>query len=172
MTNRPNADEYAPYYGEYIALVADGDIVSTLHGQLSDTLAIVQELPEEMGLHTYAPGKWTIKEMIGHVIDTERIMAYRALCIARGDHTPLPGFEQDDYVAHAAFNERTLADLMAEWELVRISTVALLRTLNDDHWRQRGTANDNPVSPLALAYIIAGHELHHRDMLRTRYLAS
>src|SRR4051794_37281635 len=111
---RPNSTEYAAYYGKYVTLVPDGDITMTLAAQLEDTLALLRALPEERGNYAYEAGKWSIKELLGHVIDTERIFAYRALRIGRNDKTPLPGFEQDDYVANTNFNARTLSSLLDE----------------------------------------------------------
>lgn len=118
---------------------------------------------------TYAPGKWSIKEVAGHIVDTERIMAYRLLRIARGDSTPLPGFEQDDYVRDGNFASRTLANLIEEFRLVRAATLALLQGLDGEALVRRGLADGKPVSARALAYIIAGHERHHLDILQQRY---
>lgn len=167
---KPDSTEYAPYYGKYVALINDDDIVAALGRQLDTTIAVLRGLSEAQGHHAYEPGKWSIKELLGHIIDTERIFAYRALRIARGDQTPLPGFEQDDYITHANFNAATLADLVTEFELVRRSNLALFKQLNDEAWLRRGMASDNPVSVRALAYIIAGHEVHHLNILRSRYL--
>ena len=168
---RPETNEYAEYYGKYISLVPDGELVATLAAQLDATLALWRVVPEELGAHAYAPGKWTIKQMLGHVLDTERIMAYRALCIARGDQTPLPGFEQDAYVAQADFNARTIAELADEFAAVRRANLQLFKHLSAGEWQRRGTASGKPVSVRALAYIIAGHELYHQDLLKSRYLA-
>ena len=168
--SRPGADEYAPYYERYISRVPSGDLRGTLRAQLGTTLALMRGIPESKGDHRYASDKWTIKEVIGHIIDTERIMAYRALRIGRGDMTPLPGFDQDPYVANGNFGQRTLANLAEELEVVRRSTLILYQHLGEDALGRRGTASENPVTPRALAYIIAGHELHHVEILRTRYL--
>ncbi len=171
MNTKPGAEEYAPYYGKYVSLVPDGDIVGTLTKQLGDTLSAWRAVPADKAEHRYAPGKWTTKEMMAHVIDTERIMAYRALRIARGDKTALPGFEQDDFIAGGDWSNRTMADLADEFESVRKSNLYLFRNLSDAAWKQVGTASNNPVSARALAYIIAGHELYHQEILRDRYLA-
>lgn len=171
MNTKPGAEEYAPYYGKYVSLVPDGDIVGTLTKQLGDTLSAWRAVPADKAEHRYAPGKWTTKEMMAHVIDTERIMAYRALRIARGDKTALPGFEQDDFIACGDWSNRTMADLADEFESVRKSNLYLFRNLSDAAWKQVGTASNNPVSARALAYIIAGHELYHQEILRDRYLA-
>lgn len=167
---RPDAGEYAPYYEKYVSLVPAGDVVEILEGQMAETRALLRGLSEEQGASRYEPGKWSVKELVGHLVDGERVFAYRALRFARGDRTPLPGFEQDDYVAGGNFDARTLADLTDELEQVRRATLALLRPLDAEAWRRRGTASDNEVSVRALAHIIAGHELHHLRILRERYL--
>lgn len=167
---RPGADEYAPYYERYISRVPTGDLRGTLRAQLGTTLALLRGIGESKGDHRYGPNKWTIKEMIGHVIDTERIMAYRALRIGRGDTTPLPGFEQDPFVEHGNFGQRTLANLGEELEVVRRSTLILYQHLGEDALGRRGTASGHAVTPRALAWIIAGHELHHVEVLKTKYL--
>ena len=168
---RPAADEYAPYYGRYISRVPDGDLCVMLASQLADTLALVRAIPEQRGTHRYADGKWSIKEVIGHVSDTERIMSYRALRFARADQTPLPGFEQNDYVPVGGFDRRTLQDLSEELAAVRQATIHLLRHLDPAALTRGGTASGNRVSVRALAYIIAGHERHHVEILKTKYLA-
>lgn len=171
MRAKPEADEYAAYYGKYVSLIESDDIVAALEAQLNATLATLRELSEAQGTHAYEPGKWSIKELLGHIIDTERIFAYRALRIARGDQTLLPGFEQDGYIANANFNAATLADLATEFELVRRSNLAMFKNFSDEAWLRHGTASDNSVSVRALAYIIAGHEVHHLNILRSRYLS-
>jgi hypothetical protein len=168
---RPAEDEYAPYYGRYIGRVPDGDLCVMLASQLADTLALVRAIPEQRGTHRYADGKWSIKEVIGHLIDTERIMSYRVLRFARADETPLPGFEQNDYVPAGVFDRRTLQDLSEELAAVRQATIHQLRHLDPAALTRRGTASGNPVSVRALAYIIAGHERHHVEILKTKYLA-
>jgi hypothetical protein len=167
---RPSAEEYAPYYEKYVSLVPAGDVVETLERQGAETLALLRGLSEEQAASRYEPGKWSVKEVVGHIIDGERIFAYRALRFARGDRTPLPGFEQDDYVSGGDFDARTLSDLTDEFGHVRRATLALLRPLGEAEWRRTGTASDNEVSVRALAHIIAGHELHHLNVLRARYL--
>lgn len=166
----PEATEYAAYYGRYTSLVAGNDIMAALEDQPQHTLALLTGLGEEQGNYRYAPDKWSIKEMLGHLIDTERILAYRALCIARNDRTPLPGFEQDDYVRSGGFAECPLGYLMQEFVCVRDATVFLFEGLNPEAWMRRGIANQNEVSVRAIAYIIAGHELHHRQVLKEKYL--
>jgi uncharacterized damage-inducible protein DinB len=172
MTTRPDPSEYDAYFGKYIGLVPDGDIVSILSSQLENTLALLRTVPEEKAGHAYASGKWSIKEVVGHVIDTERIFGYRALRIGRNDKTPLAGFEQDDYVANSNFNARTLGSLMEEFAAVRRANVQLFKHFTDDEWQRRGTANEREISTRALAYNIAGHELHHVAALKSRYLVA
>lgn len=168
---KPDESEYADYYGRYVALVPDdAEIISVLHRQLGETLDLLRGVSETDGNMRYAPGKWSIKDVIGHISDTERIFAYRALRFARGDATPLPGFEQDDYVVNARFDDYNLAELADEFEYVRRATISLLKQFTDEAWQRSGIASDNPVSVRALAYIIAGHELHHRNILMSRYL--
>ena len=168
VTRRPDSNEYAPYYGKYISLVPEGDILVTLEKQLPDTLALLA--PREAdGDFRYAPGKWSVKESLGHVIDTERVFSYRALRIARNDKTPLAGFEQDDYVKYGPFAQCSLAALLEEFASVRKATVALFRGLDEAAWTRRGVASNNEVTVRALAYMIAGHELHHRRLFQQKY---
>ena len=166
---RPQPTEYAAYYEKYIAMVAGTDIVSVLEAQRLQMIQLFAARTERDGNFRYAPEKWTVKEVLGHVSDTERIFAYRALRIARQDQTALSGFEQDDYVLAGAFGERSLAELAEEFAHVRNATVALLRPLGEEAWARRGVANKDEVSVRALAFIIAGHELHHREILKERY---
>lgn len=170
LSERPDTSEYAPYYSGYVAHVPEGNVLELLAAQITDTAALLRSAGEALAGHRYAPGKWSIREVVGHVCDTERIMAYRALRIARADPTPLPGFEQDDYVAAARFEARTLSDLVAELESVRAATLSLLRGLDDAALRRRGVASGCDVSARALVFIIAGHERHHMSVLRSRYL--
>jgi DinB superfamily len=169
---KPDTTEYLPYYGKYISLVPDGDILAVLGKQIEETTDLLNSISESRASFRYAPDKWSIKELVGHVIDTERIFAYRALRFARNDKTPLPGYEQDDYVRSAAFDNCTLADLASEFKSVRQSTLFLFKHLDEDAWMRRGLANDAEASVRALAHIIAGHELHHREILRSRYLSA
>ncbi|MDT7604336.1 MAG: hypothetical protein QOF61_2333 [Acidobacteriota bacterium] len=168
---RPETNEYAPYYEKYVSLVSAGDIVETLQRQAAETLALLRSVSEERAASRYEPGKWSVKEVVGHVIDSERIFSYRALRFARNDQTPLPGYEQDDYTRAANYGARTISDLADEFESVRNATLSLLRSLDGEAWLRRGKANDNEVSVRALAHIIAGHELHHVGILRERYLS-
>lgn len=169
-TIRPATDEYLPYYSRYIDRVPEGDVLTTLSEQISETLALLRGLPDSVASYRYAPDKWTVNQLVGHVIDTEKIFGYRALRFARADTTPVPGYEQDDYARNSTFDSYPLSELASELEAVRRSTLYFFRHLDDDAWARRGVANNAEVSVRALAYIIAGHELHHREILRTRYL--
>lgn len=166
---RPQADEYASFYESYIALVPGNNVVSTLETQRLQVVQFFAGRSERDGNFRYAPNKWSVKEVLGHVTDSERIFVYRALRIARVDQTPLPGFEQDDYVRSGGFAERSLADLAEEFVAVRGASIAFFRSLSDAAWLRRGLANKNEVSVRALAFITAGHELHHRRILEERY---
>jgi hypothetical protein len=168
--SRPEATEYASYYGKYISLVPGDDVQTALGKQIEGTLALLRGLSESQGESRYAPGKWSVKEVIGHLIDAERIFAYRALRIARNDQTPLAGFNENNYVAQSDYHSRKLADLADEFEVVRKANLYLLRNLDDNSWTRRGVASDYEVSVRAIAYIIAGHELHHLEIIRSRYL--
>jgi hypothetical protein len=168
---RPATSEYAPYYGTYVNRVPEGDICQILEGQLAKTQALLTKAGESRASHRYAPEKWSIREVIGHVIDTERIFACRALCFARADKNPLPGFDQDLYVRFANFEARTLSDLVTEFDLVRKSSVTLFRSFAEDVWERRGTANKVEFTVRSIPYIMAGHELHHVSILKERYLS-
>jgi hypothetical protein len=167
--NRPQPGDYAPYAEKYVSLVPGGNIVDILTIQLKQSATLFSGRSERDGNFRYAPEKWTVKEMLGHIADAERIFAYRALRIARGDNTPLPGFEQDDYVRNARFSERKFADIVDEYADVRHASLALLSSLDSDAWSRRGVASNHPVTVLALAFLIAGHELHHRMLLDELY---
>ncbi|HLY61684.1 MAG TPA: DinB family protein [Terriglobia bacterium] len=166
---RPESTEYLPYYGQYISKVPGADILKTLKEQVDDSLALLMSTAEEKGDYRYGPGKWSVREVVGHIIDTERIMGYRALRISRNDATPIEGFEQDDYIRHGPFQNARLRDLAQEFGCVRHSTLYLFQRLDQDAWLRRGVANKAEVSVRALAYIIAGHELHHRKILKELY---
>jgi hypothetical protein len=167
---RPASDEYDPYYAGYISRVArDEDVLTILEEQLQSTPALFQSVDDPRGSYRYAPGKWSIKEVIGHLSDTERIMSDRALRIARGDSTPLPGFDENAYVAAMEADARPLGELVSEWIAVRRSTLALFRGLPPAGWARRGVANGSPVTVRALSFIVAGHERHHLETLRNRY---
>jgi len=167
---KPDSAEYAPYYARYISLVESHDIVTTLDRQEEETRRMLATLTEADGDYRYAPGKWSVKEVLGHIIDAERIFACRALLIARNDRTPLPGFEQDAYVEQAGFGAQRVGDLLTEFSAVRRTTVLLFRKLPSEAWQRRGIADNKEISVRAIAWIIAGHELHHRKVLKEKYL--
>ena len=166
---RPEPGEYAPYYDRYISLVRGSDILDTLDSQRRQTMLMLCGREERDGDFRYAPDKWSAKEVLGHVCDTERIFAYRALRISRGDRTPIEGYEQDDYVRNGPFAQRPLSELIEDYIAVRRATLTLLRNLDEAAWLRRGIANKNEISVRALAYIIAGHEVHHRRILEEKY---
>ena len=172
MPGRPSANDYAPYYETYIRLVPDGDVAEMLAQQIDESLASYRAISEEQAHFRYAPGKWTIKQVLGHVMDAERVFAYRALAIARGDTTPLPSFDQDGLHRRRHFDERPWTGLIDELKTVRAASIALFRHLSDAVQDRRGTASDNPVTPRALGFMIAGHERHHLSLLKTRYLGA
>jgi len=166
---RPERDEFDSYYERYISLVENGDILSVLKNQISETVVLLNGIDAEEADFRYAAEKWSVKELVGHMIDTERIFAYRALRIARGDRTPIEGYEQDDYIKNAEFGKCGLADLAEEFSLVRKSNLYLFRNLSEAAWLRRGTANGKEVTVRALAYTTAGHEIYHVNILRERY---
>jgi len=166
---RPETDEMPPHFVGYITTVTENDPVAVLAAQIDVTAALLRGVSDVDALKRYAPGKWSVKEVVGHLADTERIFAYRALRIARGDETPLPGFDENAYVPPAKFDGRPLADLVADLRTVRAASLALFRSFDADAWRRRGTASGKPVSVRALGYVIPGHERHHVEILKTRY---
>jgi uncharacterized damage-inducible protein DinB len=168
--SRPEANEYAAYYEKYISLVPDADIVETLERQLEETLTLLGGITEERSAHRYEEGKWSIKQVVGHINDAERIFAFRALAFARGDTAHMPSMDPDDYMKVANFDERTLADLSEEFAQTRRSNILMFRGFSDEAWTRRGIASDNEVSVRALVHIIAGHVAHHSMILRERYL--
>ena len=167
---RPGANEYAPFYEAYVSKVSGTDVVETLERQGAETLALLRGLPEERGAHRYEPGKWSVRQLVGHLCDGERLFSYRALAFARGDGQALPGMEQEEWMAGVDFDARTLRDLADEFGAVRAATLHLFRHLSPEAWARRGTASGHEVTVRALAYVIAGHEAHHVGVLRERYL--
>ena len=167
--SKPSDTEYASYFGRYVDLVPDGEILGTLAGQISGTLSTLRGVSDEDSLKRYAEGKWSIRKVVGHMIDTERIFAYRALRIARNDQTNLPGFEQDDYIPAAQFDRRPWPGLLEEFEAVRHSNVLMFRGLHEEAWKRQGMSNGKLLSVRAAAYVIAGHERHHMKVLREQY---
>ena len=168
---RPAAGEYAPFYAGYINGMPDGSLLPQLRSQAGETAALLAGIPAAKHDFSYWPGKWTVKELVGHMGDAERVFSYRALRIGRGDTTPLPGFEEKEYARASGASARTLSDLAAELAAIRASTLALLEHLPPEAAARMGTASGNPVSVRALAWIIAGHERHHLRILRERYLS-
>ncbi|QJD94899.1 DinB family protein [Mucilaginibacter robiniae] len=170
MINQPQPDEYAPFYANYISLASQGNTIETLTRLKDSTYNFFISLPAGKGDFAYAEGKWTIKEVLGHLIDSERIFAYRTLRFIRNDQTNLPGFDQDLFVTNAHFNERDLNDLALEFKTVRESNLYFFRTITEPDSLKTGLANGNIISVRALLYIAAGHELHHLHILNERYL--
>jgi uncharacterized damage-inducible protein DinB len=169
---RPAANEYAQSYQGYISKVAGTDVLGALVNQHKLVLEILASLDDEKAKYAYDTGKWSIKELIGHIIDCERVFSYRAVSIARGEQQPLPGFEQDGFVLHAKFNNRSLESLKDEYNHLRLANIALIKSLTEEDISRKGTASNNPVTVRALLFIIAGHEKHHLDILKERYLGN
>lgn len=168
----PKKGEYADYYSVYINQIPDSDnIISVLEQGKEKMQSFIKSIPEEKGIYAYAPDKWSVKEVLGHIADVERVMAYRAMCIARGEKKSLPGFEQDDYVAAADFNSRSLSGLAEELLHLRDSNLSLFRSLSDQSLMRWGTASNHDVTVRAFMFIIAGHEIHHMNILKKRYLS-
>jgi uncharacterized damage-inducible protein DinB len=167
---RPQQGDYALFYQKYVALVPSGDFLEILQEQQRDLIRLFSPLSEQQAEFRYAAGKWSIKEVLGHINDAERIFSYRLLRIARGDRTPLASFDQEPYIQTGNFSDRKLQDLLHEFSTVREATVSLIRSLDDAAWLRRGVASQKEVSVLALAFVIAGHERHHRVILEERYL--
>ena len=168
--NRPTSNEYAPYYHTYIGKVPEGTLLDLLAQSYNEFLAITQNIDASKEDYRYAEGKWSIKEVLQHLIDTERVMQYRALRVARNDTTPMAGFDQDDFAAVAIVSHRSIPDLMAEFNIVRQSSITLFQSLQASNLLHIGTASGHPVSTRALGYIILGHQLHHQKILVERYL--
>ena len=169
---KPKAGDYNSYYDRYISLIEDEDILKVLKEQLKSSITFLKSFSEDDGNYAYADGKWTVKELLGHVIDTERIMTYRALSFARNEEQSQPGFEQDDYVSYGNFNKRTLQDLIEELKLVREANCILFNSLDEEALNRKGIASEFEISVLALIFIIAGHEKHHMKILKERYKRS
>lgn len=169
MIDKPGASEYAPFYAGYIAKVPAGDVVEILDRQKDQIRRLSAATSSEQATFRYAAGKWSVREVLGHMTDAERVFGYRAFRIARGDETPLEGFDENEYVANSTFHERSLASLIDELVLVRDANLAIFRGLSPEEWKRTGTANGSPVSVRALAFILAGHLHHHLSLLRDRY---
>lgn len=167
---RPTESEYAPFFQSYTSKISEADAFAVLEKAFTDNLAFFTSIPEDRWSFRYAPGKWSLKESIIHMIDTERIFAYRALRIARNDKTPLQGFEQDDYVPYYNAENRSPASIISEYKAVRMATLELFRYLTDEDLKRTGTSSGMPISVRALAYLIAGHERHHILLTKEKYL--
>ena len=167
---RPQPTEAAEYYSRYIDLITSDDIVPVFENQMGEMLQFLSGISEEQSLHSYAPGKWTIREVLNHVNDGERVFTGRAFWFARGFTDALPSFEQDIAVQAAQANNTSWADLVEEFKIVRLGTISFFKSMPEEAWDRTGVASDNPVSVRALAYIIAGHVAHHIGVLREKYL--
>lgn len=168
--NRPEKSEYGEYYDRYISQVPDGNVREVLEKQPAELKGLFASLPEDRGTYAYEEGKWTLKEVLSHLIDGERIFAYRILRISRGDETPIEGFEQDGYIENSNANNRSFAELLDEFELQRRSNMLLINNISDEGTCRLGTASGFPVSVRALVFIAAGHVMHHFGILTDRYL--
>ena len=170
VNNRPEESEYDPYYQKYVSLVPETDIIGPLAAQPDELRLLVGSLPEDRGTFAYEDGKWTIKEVLSHLIDGERIFSYRVLRIARGDRTPIEGFEQDGYIENSHANQRSFNDLLDEFSQIRLANIAFFKNLKSDDWVRVGTANNVEISVRSLAWIMAGHIRHHIGILKDRYI--
>jgi len=167
---RPLPGEYAEAYAPYFADAGDSDVLAQLQGQLDEVVTLFGRLSEAQGGFRYAPGKWSLKDLLQHLCDSDRIFAYRCLCVGRGDATPLPGFEENAYATAARADARTMADLAADWHAARGASIALFRSLSDAAWMNRGTTNGRAITTRCIPYIMAGHAAHHLTVIRERYL--
>jgi uncharacterized damage-inducible protein DinB len=167
---RPETSEFASYYNTYVSKVEGDSVMAVLDRQPSELRALLDGLDDSRGSHSYGEGKWSIKELLSHVIDGERIFAYRILRISRGDETPIEGFEQDDYITNSNANNRTFDDLLSEFELERQANLRMIGNISDESSRRMGTASGVGVSARALVHILAGHVAHHAAILKERYL--
>ena len=169
MLERPTAEEYAPFYARYVSLVPEEDVMAVLRSQPEELRRIASSVPPDHETHRYAPGKWSIREVVGHLCDADRVFGYRALCISRGERASLPAFDEGEYMAHATFDRRTLAELVKEFSMVREANLEVFRHLDEGGWKRRGVANDTDVTVRAIAYMMVGHVRHHSGVLRSRY---
>ncbi|MHA7967634.1 DinB family protein [Paenibacillus sp. CAU 1782] len=171
MIGTPSAEEYASFYEKYVTLVPEGNVIEHLEEQGKDVQALLASLTEEQGNYRYETGKWSVKEVIGHLNDSERIMSNRLLRVGRGDKTPQPGFDQDVLMQNDPFGSYTVAEIAEDHAAIRRSSLALLKKLAPEAWLQMGVVSDHPASARSIAYVIAGHELHHLNIIKERYLA-
>jgi hypothetical protein len=168
-SGRPADTEYAPFYAGYVSLVPEDDVLVALERQVEELRALSVSVPRELELHRYAPDKWSVRQVVGHMTDGERVFGYRAFCISRGEQAPLPAFEENAYVAQAGYDAVPLGELVDELVAVRRGNLAALRLLTASDWGRTGTASGKSVSVRALAYVMAGHPRHHLAVLRSRY---
>jgi len=166
---RPKEGEYAPYFKGYVELVPESDVLPVLEAQAAELRRVFSRVPRAQETHAYAPGKWTLRQVAGHVVDGERVFAYRSLCASRGDPNALPSFDENAYVVHATFDERPLADHAEEFALLRAANVRMLRALRPEQWRRAGVANGVANTVRGLAYVMAGHVRHHLRVMAERY---
>ncbi|MFS0779481.1 DinB family protein [Neobacillus sp. 3P2-tot-E-2] len=170
MFQRPEKNEYPDYYVPYVDLVPESDLVELLKVNLEKTVSLFEGISEEVSLKSYAPGKWSIKEVLGHITDTERIMSYRLLRVGRGDQTPLAGFEENQYVQAAQTNNLSVKTILEDFKAVRNATITLIQNLPTEAWENKGNANGMEITTRSIAYIIAGHQMHHCKIIEERYL--
>ena len=169
MMKRPEPSEYAPFYAGYVGLVPEDDVLAVLEAQPAEVTRLAAGLPADRETYRYGPGKWSVRELLGHVGDGERVFGYRAFCIGRGERIPLPGFDEQEYIAAANYDARPAAELAADFAGLRASNLSVLRNLAPERWAQAGNANGKPVTVRALAWVMAGHVRHHLAVLRDRY---
>jgi hypothetical protein len=169
IAQRPSETEYAPFYATYVSLVPETDVLAVLDTQAAELRRIARAVSPEKETYRYAPGKWSLRELFGHLSDGERVFGHRAFCISRGEQAALPGFDEQTYVANAGYERRQLAELAEEFETLRKLNLSLLRRLAADDWKRSGVANGKPVSVRALAFVMAGHVRHHLGIVRSRY---
>lgn len=167
---KPETGNYPAYYDHYISLVKNEDVMKSLYDESIETIDLLTSLDEETLLYRYAQGKWSVKDVFQHIIDTERIFSYRALCIARGDKTSLPGYDEKNYTRSANADMRIIHDMVREFSLVRATTLELFKSFDEKVFVNKGTANNTEVSVSAIVYMIAGHEIHHRHVIEERYI--
>ncbi|MFI5157273.1 MAG: DinB family protein [Sphingobacteriales bacterium] len=170
MINKPQPGEYAPYAEGYIAKVPDGPVIEILAYLKQSTYNFFSRITTEQADYAYAEGKWTLKQVLGHMIDTERVFSFRALCFSRGDKNALPGFDQEEYVAASTFDTRTIQDLANEFKTLREANIYLYNSLTEEQSLKMGVASNHPVSVRALVYMTAGHEIYHLDLIKERYI--
>jgi len=170
MPARPAHNEYPEYYSRYVSRVPEGDVLDTIENQIAETTAFLATIDEKTANHRYTADKWSIKQVVGHLIDIERLFQYRVLAFARRDPAPLPGMEQDDYVDNANFDDRTLAELIDEYRITRQAGLSLFKSFDDDVQMRKGIANEVEFTVRTIPFILAGHDIHHIGVIKDRYL--